>query len=316
MQKIYFILFRFVVVAAALAGLSSCIRDDLDGCADPRGNLRLTVKLDAGNAGRSGNAESYRIDRADLYVFDGNNRFLKHARGGAYNEGEEYEFFLDLEAGKYHFVVWTNEGDVYKINRTLQDDDPDAPAFDELQLYMDHASSGCLLSGIPDLLHGIYTDAVVYTNRNNHFTVYLSPLTYNINIKVKGMPVSGDGFDFSITDNNSHYNFDHSIVPGRDDFQHTRTCSIADGELNTSFKVLTLQRDRTPQFVFRNTASGEILFDKCLIEMICDAYEKSGQQVDFSQTHTFDIVLSYDTDMGVTVSVNGWDYKPEHSDLE
>jgi len=314
MKKRYSIIQRAVVITAMAVGLFSCIDEGRENCIDPRGNVRLTVQLDADIASRN-NSNSYQIDSVHVYVFNQSNRYVTSTRGGVYTNGQPYEFFLNLDDGQYHFIVWTNPGDYYQASHSLNDCEYQKPLLQDLQYYLACPEDQCLREEIPDLLHGIYRDATIVLNRDNHFTISMIPDMYRINIKVKGLPDTEDTFDFSITDNNSHYSFENSIIADKSDFQHIRTCTTENGELNTSIKVLQLADNRSPKFQFRNTTLNEILFDKCLVETIQDAYKTAGQVVDFNTTHTFDIVLTYDTELGVSVSVNGWNYNPQPGEL-
>lgn len=302
MKKIYSIALRSLLVALVLAGAMSCVRPEIDGCVDPRGNVRLTVNLDVDVATRA-NETPYRIENATVYVFDADNKYVASCEGGQYT-GEPYEFFLNLAGGSYKFIVWTNQCDRYTTNF-----DENKP-LSELEFFYNHSGHDCATELIPDLLYG-NTGQAIEENRDNHVDVRMRPNTYTINIKVKGLPSCADNFDFSITDNNSHYKFDNSIIADKASFTHTQTCNQQGGELNTSIKTLRLAKDRSPKFVFKNATMNEVLFDNCLVKTITDAYQAAKQTVDFDKTFTYNIVLTYDTNMDVTVSVNGWDYSPE-----
>ena len=316
MKKIYTIILGPMLLAFVLAGFTSCVRSTLYDCVDSRGNVRLTVNLDIDAVSRSNASGGYTIDCAHVYVFDSNNTFVDSRQGGSYAPGG-YEFFFNLDPGNYHFVAWTNQGEIYKINKTIEECEQNGHSLDELFFYLDHEpSSGVLTSDIPDLLHGIKKGEIIISDRNNHIDLLITPNTYTINIKVKGLPETPDVFDFTITDNNSHYTFDNNIIDQKDDFQHTRICRQVGGELNNSIKTLQITRERSPRFTFTNATTSEILYDHCLVETILNAYETASEPVDFDKIHTFDIVLTYDVNMSVTVSVNGWNYQPDNTDLE
>ncbi|WP_163210614.1 FimB/Mfa2 family fimbrial subunit [Bacteroides sp. 519] len=316
MKNIYSIILKLVVVTGLALGISSCLDDDRDACVDSRGNVRLTLNLEANVASRSDLYGRHYIDSIHVYVFDAGNRYIASCRGGAYIYGEPYEFYLNLPEGEYQFVVWTNPGDIYQTNYSIEECEVRKPLLQDLEYYLAYPENKITEKEIPDLLYGVYHAATIISGRNHHFTVLMIPDTYQINVKVKGLPVSEDVFGFSITENNSHYAFDNSIIAGKSDFQYIRTATEASGELNTSIKVLRLQNNRSPKFRFYNITQNETFFDRDLIQTITNVYQASGKEVDFNTTFTFDIVLTYDTEMGVMVSVNGWDYLPQPGELD
>jgi len=312
-----------LVAIAMVIGSASCIKDDLSDCFGyMENNVRLTVRLDVDATARNAVSESYRIDSTHVYVFDATGRFVTSAAGGVYDPTKAYEFFFTLEGGDYHFVVWSNPGEIYKTNHAFEQSEAQELTMDDLIYYMDVSVADCLTKDIiPDLLYGTQLQEII-SNQNNLVTVDMIPDTYRVNIEVTGLPQIGDDFEFTITDNNSHYKFDNSIIPDMDDFTYMRvdnqSVSIDDPDerqLNVSFKVLRLIDGRSPGFLFTNRTDGDILYHDNLIETIRRAYEQSGQTLDFDKTHTFDIKLTFNIDMGVSVSVNGWEYTQQSNEL-
>jgi hypothetical protein len=319
MKKITcFTLFRLALAAALLSGLGSCIKSNNEDCVDPRGNVRLTVGLRTDAIPVRADETGYRIDSLNVYVFDADERYVTFAEGGKYT-GQEYEFFLDLPAGDYHFVVWTNHGNSYKTNMTTAQIESRSASLDELELYLDHGGE-TLTDLIPDLLHGMVRGKTIVGDRQNHVEIAMNPATHTINMTVKGLPPTADAFDFTITDNHSRYTFDNQPIEGQDDFQYTHTALYNSGNLYSTIKTLTLNKNRHPHFVLtRRSVTGaadERIFDESLTQTILNAYAASGQTVDFETTHTFDIVLSFNANMGVMVSVNGWEYTQQEQNLE
>ncbi len=313
-----FTILRLALAVFVFSGASSCIKEETGSCVDPRGNVRLTVRLDADvTAPTRADNPDYHINHLHIYVFDANERYITFIEGGEYT-GQVYEFFLDLPTGDYHFVAWTNQGEMYKTN--FDETNPAAAgSMSDMQFYLDHGGR-ILTEHIPDLLHGIASDEAIVENRDNHIEIAMFPNTYLINMKIKGLPPTEDEFHFNITDNNSHYTFDNTLIEGQDHFTHSRTALYYAGEATASIKTLTLSEERHPQFtVTRKNPSGaapdEVMFDRSLVQTIISAYSESGQNIDFSNTYIYDIVLSFDTNMGVTVSVNGWEYEVSNTDL-
>lgn len=301
-----------LLLAVVMSGFSSCIRHELSNCVDPRGNVRLTVNLDV-KAETGLTKSDLEIENAHIYVFDKNNRLYTSIEGGKYDE-DSYECFLNLPDGDYSFVVWTNQGNSYKTNLSQLGANP---TIAQLELFL-HYNNGTLTENIPDLLHGMNIGTTIIENKNNHVTVSITPITNIINIKVKGLPQTSDNFGFTITDNNSLFNFNSKVAGLNDSFDHVRETRQQNNELNTQIKTLNLDNDQILPFIFKNNDSGEILYSDDLIKMIQRAYgsTKSFATADFSTIRMFNIVLTFDANMDCTVTVNGWDYDPKYQDLE
>jgi hypothetical protein len=308
----YFTSLRLVLTAALLlTGMSSCVKDGMGDCPDPRGNVRLIVRLDEQIESDGGDTGGYRIDKAMVYVFDSVGRYVTFAEGGEFDG--KYEFWFTLPSGDFDFVVWTNQGEFYRAYQTAEELEVDGLAMDNLEIYLDHGGK-TLTDPIPDLLHGIERGTAIVATTDNLVEMEISPLTYTVNLKALNLPSANRNYTFTITDNNSHYDFEGQLIEGKDNFRHTRTAKAPDGEFNASIRTLVLNADRHPRFSFTDAATGETLYEACLTQTITKAYQAASRTVDFSKTHTYDIVLRFDAaTMECTVSVNGWDYdeRPE-----
>lgn len=311
---------RPLIAVIALTAFTSCIKENLEDCEDPQGNLRVTFKLDEIVKPETSLLD-YNVNNIHVYVFDSGNQFVKAVNGGTYTD-EGYTIYMDLPGGNYHIVAWTNQGGIYKTNKTIEECEAEAVLKGELEYYLECNAGEALLDEIPDMLFGKMSQQVI-NGQENHVVVPMTPNTYRVNVTVKGLPETADRFDFTITDDNSHYTFDNAIVGGKQEHYHLRSCTQAHRELDVTFKTLRLGRDRNPLFVFKNAASDKELYNGCLVQTILNAYESSGQTVDFNVTHTFDIVLNYYefvennvAKLGVTVTVNGWEYIPSGSILK
>ena len=328
MKKLHPILITLVVAAFVFTGLTSCIKDDMDDCPE----TQLLVKFVPEMYELPEN--EHRIDSVHVYVFDRNDRFVTAWNGGGYDylSGTGYVVPVDLEPGEYRFVAWTNPCDSYLFNRSLPECLPQTTTLRDLELYLDCSADRTFTSDIPDLHYGVYTGAVVEGGRNQTYIIYLVPNTYRINTTVKGLPVSGDEYRFSVRENNSRFTFGNAIVSGQDDFQHIRTSRFGqDNRLSASMRLLSLTddhclpehrlpktraaSDRSPQFAFSNTTTGRVYYSGDLVRMIRKAYESAGQTVDFDVTYVFDIELAFDAMMNVTITVNGWTYKYNPTEL-
>ena len=312
MKKICFRSIFITLLVGMLSSLNSCIKEDLSECPD---GVRIIVKTDTETYQHSPDRYN-NIENVTIYVFDENNRFVTAWEGGAYTHGNVYAVTLPLEKGKYKFVAWTNQGEIYKISHSIIQCQQTKPLLSELYLYVDYPQDKYIRDIIPDLHYGDLSDIVVGNARNNEHTIILKPNTYKLNFAVQGLPVDTDQYGFQVKDNNSHYGFDNSILSGKEEFNYIRTTGFAAGELKESLIELKLDHGRNTVFTFSNVTKNEVLYSGSLIGMINRAYTVGGQAVDFSKIYEFDITLSFDSNMNVSISINGWDYQVQSGELE
>lgn len=256
------------------------------------------------------------INNICLFVFDEQDYLVGKWAGEANIHDNIYDVSLELEPGKYTFVAWTNEGDTYKCSPASATTDSNTRAtYGNMIYFLNCSGNNVFGNDLPDLHHGEYTNAVVEASKDNEFTVYLTPNTYTVNFTVKGLPVLDHRYDFTINDDASSYNFENSIVDDGNDYLHIRSSEFENNELTASFKTLSLAHDRQPIFGLENTTTEKNIYSDDLVDMILKAYEGGGMKVDFSNTFEFDIVLRFDANMGVTITVNGWSYTPNETPI-
>jgi len=182
----------------------------------------------------------------------------------------------------------------------------------DLQLFMDITAPNCLTSNIPDLLYGSKSAPIV-AKRNNHVEITVIPDIYTINVTVKGLSAATDNYEFSIIDNNSHYNFSNSILGSQPSFKHVRNAVQSGAEAKSSIKVLHLNANNTSQLAVKNLTTNNVIFEDDLIETIIAAY--TAANVDFEKIYTYNIELLCDANMGVSVKVNDWTHKDQEGEL-
>ncbi|MCD8185233.1 MAG: FimB/Mfa2 family fimbrial subunit [Rikenellaceae bacterium] len=300
------------------------MRDDLSDC----GTTRLFVVFDPEMYELPDN--EHRIDRVHVFVFNRQNQYITSYLGGPYDylSGQIYEVPIDLDPGSYHFVAWTNSGEPFKTTPHISEFVPYVTTLNEIELYLDDGADNNYTEDVPDLHYGLLRAADVSASEFNDHTIYLIPDTYRINVTVQGLENSEDDYQFLIEDNNSHFSFDNYIVSGYSDVHHIRVAQLEDGELSASMRVFSLTNDhsiehmgssehddRSPVFSFSDLTTDETLYRDNLVKMIRKAYETAGKTVDFDKTYEFNIILSFDANMDVTVSVNGWSYKYNPTEL-
>lgn len=299
-----------IVIMAGSIFFTSCIRENLDDCPPARSSLRIYFSYDFDLISKALAGKD--IENVHLYVFDKDDRFvLCKPEYNVQLDGNEY-IDLELPPGTYNIVAWFNQGEHYRTN-------PDADGFSEgktlrtdAQLYLDLPSGDSICTELPHLLYGGLSDVVVTGVTEHRYTIPVQQNTYRINLTVEGLPSTSDTYATVISDDNGRYNFDNSFAPCSEFRYKTTTLFGSNKQLNTSTVVLRLSDGRQPVLNFLNETSQENLFAGDLIALIKEA-NKYGASLDFKNTHEFDILLTFNADMSVTVTVNGWKYIPDET---
>ncbi|MCD7969943.1 MAG: FimB/Mfa2 family fimbrial subunit [Alistipes sp.] len=309
MRKTYTAL-RLLLLLAILPAVTSCLKENDDDCFDEVSKVRIIVRTIAEET----RADALgRIDNVVIYIFDEQQRYVGSWQGDAYTYGQTYVAEFDIEPGTYHFVAWTNQGQIY--DKTIPTYGKDDPA-EALVISMKYPEDGKITDDIDDLHHGMFTDAQVIEAADNEFTVILRPNTYKLNFTVEGIPPGDDQYTFTVTDNFLQFAFDNSVIELEENtIEYIRTAGFTDENIYSSMTVLKIMDGRTPWFDFSDSTAGESLFGDDLVDMIKKAYAANGRTVDFEREFEFDIKLSFRGILGVTVSVNGWKYNPNEGNI-
>ncbi|MCD7937059.1 MAG: FimB/Mfa2 family fimbrial subunit [Tannerellaceae bacterium] len=309
---------RKIYLLLVILLLTACIKDDMDEC----GTTRVWVKFDTSMYTLP--AGEHHIESVHVYMFNEEEQLVHQWQGSSYNyaAGEQYEVPVDLPPGTYRFIAWTNQGEAYKTKQ--------APRLSDIQLYLEEMKQGIYTEDIPDLHYGTLEKITVDPTQDHEYTLYLIPNTYRINLTVTSLPEGNDEDEylFSITDNNTRYNFNNRVIENQQPYSHQRTSKFEEDKLNASIRTLTLHGnhaienigkedtgDRSPTLLFKNNTDGTELFTEDMVKIIRTAYATAGRQVDFDETYEFNIILSFDANMNVTISVNGWTYNPNGIEL-
>lgn len=307
MSKPYFARLLLIAAWAASVALASCMTENMDDC--PQVNSVMVVVIAHDDEAAIGRAGTQTIENTYIYVFDENYNYYALFTGGKYTYGERYETLLDLDPGTYHFVVWTNIGQTYGTTQIYGPGDPAA----QMVVTFNYPSTGIVDDDIPDLHHGMYTRAEVLAGTDNEFIVVIYPHTYRVNFTVEGLPEGNSDYGFTIEDNNTYYTFGNELIEQADRFSYVRTSRFTAGELGASMNVLHLADGRQPWFTFTQDAAA--LYDNDLIEMIYEAHSGTGITVDFDTMFEFDLVLNFSAGLDVTVTLKGWDYSGNETEL-
>ncbi|EYA63883.1 fimbrillin-A associated anchor s Mfa1 and Mfa2 family protein [Bacteroides fragilis str. S23L24] len=224
---------------------------------------------------------------------------------------------VELEQKPYDFVAWVNSTGEHFSAPVFEDYPNTKPHHDVATLQFSVPENDEVRFTLPRLMHG-----AAYAYDLAQTDVVKIPLVQNtnyINFTAEGLPVTTDTYEFEVKDNNGAYTFDNGFDACRP-FRYLSDATFgSDTKLTAQMNTLRLAEGRTPVFMFRNATTGKTLYPSTdtqetnLVKLIQKAYE--GKTIDFDRKHTFDIRLKFDTNLGVTVSIDGWEGKEDDSGL-
>lgn len=285
--------------------MSSCIKEREGDC-----DNRLKVYFSAAFDSRAtGVLNPQDLKHLDLFVFDDNDLYVGTWSDDHIRFSPGYYMTLPLDVGTYTLVAWCNARSCYYYKTDFI---KGRTTLSEATIALLH--NGGIVDTSPELLlFGNYLQARVTRARNQSFVVSLQQVTYDINVTTEGLPVSDGDFRLTITDIVSEGKFDSKVSPSSEEIRYTTACDkIAGGQLSASLAVIKLEEQRLiPVIGLTNSTNGTELFKGNLVRMILALRELAPPvEVDFDRIYTYDIVLRFDADMNVTISINGWNIPP------
>lgn len=298
-----------------LLSLVSCIREDNSSCPSEIYRLQFEFSYDGTRALQEGE-----LSVADVYVFDGNDLFVARQQIANPVIGDVYTADFELKAGNYSFVVWVNRTDPYFTVPGPGDPGMAFLARGEAEMRLNVPADRCVRTTIPTQLYGSLAFESTPGKKGRILNIPLTENTNRINLTVRGLAKTAHVYTYTITDDNGNYTFDNAFAPCGE-IRYTATTGFGDSdELKSSLTVLRLAEGRYPKLTFRDSTTGEMIYPyrpgqtDNLIEMILKAYA-NAPRVDFDRTHVYDIVISFETDMSVSVTVNGWKLTLDEQEL-
>ncbi|MCD8301456.1 MAG: FimB/Mfa2 family fimbrial subunit [Prevotellaceae bacterium] len=319
-------------VAAALLILAcpSCesIYDDLDAC--PQGvSLHFVYDYNMEYA----DAFPKKVDCLTLYVYDGEGNFVtsRTETGEALASGS-YRMTLDLEPGDYHFVAYGGMA-CDKASFAPVSEPTQGSTLASLQTRLRRSGDTS-----DEELHGFYfgdLDMTVTegTATYDEGTVYMMKNTNNVRVmleQLSGEPESPDDFTFAITDDNTLFACDNSLIPNgtvtylpwatgqqstgtrADDVEGDEdddVVTVAYAELSCS----RLATGNSPRLTVRRAADGEEVINIPLINylllMKSEAYSKMGSQEFLDRQSEWTMLFfldASDTWISTRIVINDW----------
>ncbi len=298
-----------------LLSVVSCIREDVGACPQETYRLQFRFSYDEMRTLQDGE-----LKVADIYVFDRSDRFVALQEIAYPVTGKVYTADFELDAGNYSFAVWINRVDPYSTAPNPGEFPAVRPAKREAEMGLNLSDGRYVRSIIPTQFYGSLVFESVLDRGDQLFTIPLVENTNKINLTVRGLDRTEHVYMYTITDNNGNYYFDNNFAPC-EEFKYTATAHFDDSDaLKSSLTVLRLAENRHPRLELFDLTAGEMIYPyrsgqtNDLIEMILKAYA-NGPRIDFDRTHVYDIVISFNTDMTVSVTINGWELTMDEMEL-
>jgi hypothetical protein len=268
------------------------------------------------------------LQNLNVYIFDENDNYIRSVQiknpdlGTPYTEDDQGEP-IALNPGKYNFVVWSNissnakDETMYHVIKVDEQNNPLPKTKNIVSIdttKMRESRDGRKRLGVVNegMLSRLFfkdmNNASVVETGSNDFVFYLYENTNLFDIKVVGLPRDNDNYIFVIEDSNGKYSFSNDF--GENDYnvlyEATSRFTAVSDTLNAQLRVLKLDPRRTypPElYIFRGSISGASqLFEGNVIDLIL----KANPNVNFEKTHRYEILIEYQANGIITVTINGW----------
>lgn len=294
------------------AGLTSCIKEDRSEC-----NPGVLLKYDYSLNPEYTNLFGEEVGKVTVYVFDENGFYYDRFSDAGKHLTNDWEMLLPLPPGNYTTVTWGGALGTYRIGETNADE---TTFQSELKKGVTHISNFMLTAekdGQPLVeLDGLYHGKVDVTSvfqPEQTTTVSLMKNTKHLTVTVKDRTVgrtrAGEEsapYEVYCTGTNARYMSDNSFgkkaetITNRPYKTYT-TPGNAISELN----LMRLLIGRPFRLVVKSK-DGKSVFDKDLVQTMMDTGGYTTQE-DFDREMRYDVVINMDSDLGITITINGWE---------
>ena len=331
--------FRTIIGAAAFAasmtGFTSCdaFKEDLPPC--PEGvALRFVFDYNMEFA----NAVPSQVDCLTLLVYDAAGNYVTtRTETTSVLADENWRMNIDLPAGQtYHFVAY---GGLECSQSTFSFVNTPAAgsSLNQLQVTMD---ADCIDADPGKDLHPLFfgdLDLAVPTGATDYTagTVYMMRDTNTLRIllqNVDGTPCYASDFTFTLTDNNTLFNFDNNVIPTTDGIQYIPyyTGDVTPG-LNgdgsdvvlaaSEFSTSRFMETSNARLIIKNKANGNVVLSIPIINYLLllrsQQYASMGDQEFLDREHRWNVILFLEHGRWVDthIVVNDWNVRINHAEL-
>lgn len=321
-----------VLMMLAATSCDSVIYDSLPPC--PHGvNLRFVYDYNMEYA----NSFHKKVDCVTLYIYDEQGMYI-----GALTEtsavlaDENYRMPVDLEPGKYRLVAYGGLACPEHSFSMVSAPTTRASGYADRQVRMDDGEAG---SKLHDLFFGAQ-DVTVAGDGYVETTLYMMKDTNNIRIMLQQInsdaPLSHEDFTFAITDDNTLFAYDNSLVPnGETVYRPWATGTKAVGTADTSagetdavvayaeFSTSRLVRaTNDPRLIVKNKETGEDVINISLINYLLllksELYADMGQQEFLDRESEWSLLFFLDegrTWLQTRIVINNWVVRLNNTEL-
>lgn len=310
------------LVAWMVGLLASChgIYDDLDPC--PRGvRLRFVYDYNMEYA----NSFPHWVDCVALLVYDGQGNYVGTYTGaGDELKDEGYRMTIDLEKGDYQFIAYggltcPKASFSYKVTPAA------GLRMQDLQVLMNEAGQ------VSDTdLHPLFwgsLDVSVDSDLYKEETIHLMKNTNNIRVmlqQLSGKPVDDKDFSFRITDDNTLFASDNSLIsngqqtytPWAQGQRIVGSTEAGDAEVSVAYAELSTSRLTTgnrPRLVITRNIDGKevvnIPLNEYLLLLKSERFHEMGNQEFLDRESDWSLIFFLDDDhewIRTHIVVNDW----------
>ena len=334
-NKFYRTIMGAVTIAASMLGLSSCgaINDDLPPC--PEGvALRFVFDYNMEFA----NAFPSQVDCLTLLVYDADGNYITtRTETTQVLADENWRMVIDLPAGKsYHFVAYGGL-ECPKSTFGFVNTPASGSTLQQLQVSMD---AECIDADPGKELHPLFygdLDMTVPAGALDYTagTVYMMRYTNTLRIllqNVDGTPCNAEDFVFKITDNNTLFNYDNSVIATPSGITYSpyftgQACAglTEDGDdallAYAEFSLSRLTEHSGARLTISNAVSGEPVLSIPLVNYLLllrsQQFATMGDQEFLDREHRWNMILFLEQGRWIDtrIVINDWIVRINHADL-
>lgn len=290
--------------------LLGCTKEDLESCKtlhyitfEYTKNAQFTDKFTS------------EINTLDVYVFDSKGNFIKCFS----DEGEHlstgfYTMPVDLPKGEYTFVAWGNSRNSYSVfditNPEQHSLSPNISTYNNSRISLMNGSDA--ISELPDnLFHGMAQGIKIGPGNLQNTLISLTKNTNSINVTVVGLngvsrARSNSYVEVLLGAADGEYTFDNSISNSNKLIHYVPVSRTeAANILKTKTKLLHLLSGMKSYIVIRDSVKNEEYFNENLLDLLMRLPDINTDE-DLEIYDEYDIVITFDSNLGAKVTVNGY----------
>lgn len=255
------------------------------------------------------------VDKAELYVFDKNGKFLfKQTEEGAALSTGDYLMTVELPVGEYQFMAWAGAHDSYDITSL----EKGVSSITDLKLRLKREKSHIINKELEPLWYGEINQVNFTGTTNQTEVINLIKDTNKVRFVFQGATEDSWGlnmndYQYEIIESNGYLAHDNSLLD--DDllsfqpyYMEQKNLAAATIELNT----MRFLEDRNARFVVTHKATGRKVFDINLTDFLVmtkiEGYNLTAQEYLDRESEYKIIFFFSDKDpwLALQININGW----------